>query len=69
MPKKKDNKSGDKQDKGKKNDSSATKADKNGSDDKEKDLYLTQIRYLNEKSERWGRAVTFMQFILLGMMW
>lgn len=52
MPKKKVKKSGDKQDKGKKNDSSATNADKNDSDDREKELYLTQIRYLNEKSER-----------------
>lgn len=72
MPKKKDNKSGDKQGKDKKTpkkDSSATDADKTGSGDKEKDLYLTQIRYLNEQSERWGSAITLTHFILIGMMW
>lgn len=57
MPKKKDKKRGDKQDeasKTKKKEISATPADKTASDDKEKDLYLTQIRYLNEQLERWG---------------
>ncbi|XP_070820786.1 cilia- and flagella-associated protein 157-like [Chaetodon trifascialis] len=56
MPKKKDKKSGDKQDKDRKTpkkDSSATPADKTASDDKEKDFYLTQIRYLNEQLERY----------------
>lgn len=55
MPKKKDKKSADKQDKDKKTpkkDSSATHADKTPSDDKEKDLYLTQVRYLSEQLER-----------------
>ncbi|XP_031161807.1 cilia- and flagella-associated protein 157 [Sander lucioperca] len=56
MPKKKDKKSGDKQDEAKKTskkESSAAPANKTGSDDKEKDLYLTQIRYLNEQLERY----------------
>ncbi|XP_032370898.1 cilia- and flagella-associated protein 157 [Etheostoma spectabile] len=56
MPKKKDKKSGDKQDEAKKTskkESSAASADKTGSDDKERDLYLTQIRYLNEQLERY----------------
>ncbi|KAF1389565.1 hypothetical protein PFLUV_G00074720 [Perca fluviatilis] len=56
MPKKKDKKSGDKQDEAKKTskkESSETPAVKTGSDDKEKDLYLTQIRYLNEQLERY----------------
>lgn len=55
MPRKKDKKSGDKQDEAKKTskkESSSTPADKTGSEDKEKDLYLTQIRYLNEQLER-----------------
>lgn len=57
MPKKKDKKIGDKQDEVKKTskyESSATPADKTASDDKEKDLYLIQIRYLNEQLERWA---------------
>ncbi|XP_070759876.1 cilia- and flagella-associated protein 157-like [Enoplosus armatus] len=56
MPKKKDKKSGDKQDEVKKTskkESSTTPADKTASDDKEKALYLTQIRYLNEQLERY----------------
>ena len=55
MPRKKDKKSGEKQDEAKKmskKGSSSTPADKTGSEDKEKDLYLTQIRYLNEQLER-----------------
>ncbi|XP_056232195.1 cilia- and flagella-associated protein 157-like [Seriola aureovittata] len=53
MPKKKDKKSSNKQDEAKKPQKSETPADKNVSDDKEKDLYLTQIRYLNEQLERY----------------
>lgn len=51
MPKKK-NKKGDKQEEDKKTAERDTTADKTGSDDKEKGLYLTQIRYLNEQLER-----------------
>lgn len=57
MPKKKDKKISDKQDKDlkpPKKDSPATEAEKNNCDDNDKHLYLTQIRYLNEKSERCG---------------
>ncbi|XP_044051952.1 cilia- and flagella-associated protein 157-like isoform X2 [Siniperca chuatsi] len=56
MPKKKDKKSGDKQDEVKKTskkESSPTPADKTASDDKEKALYPTQIRFLNEQLERY----------------
>ncbi|XP_035513720.1 cilia- and flagella-associated protein 157-like [Morone saxatilis] len=56
MPKKKDKKSGDAQDEDKKTqkkDRTATPADKPAPDDKEKDLYLIQIRYLNEQLERY----------------
>uniref|UniRef100_UPI0037E91A0B cilia- and flagella-associated protein 157 n=1 Tax=Semicossyphus pulcher TaxID=241346 RepID=UPI0037E91A0B len=56
MPKKKDKKSGDKQDdkkKTSKKESLETSRDKTASDDREKDLYLTQIQYLNEQLERY----------------
>ncbi|XP_069034602.1 cilia- and flagella-associated protein 157-like [Embiotoca jacksoni] len=53
MPKKKDKKSGDKQDQNKKTPKKDSVADKSGSTDKEKDLYLTQMRYLNEELERY----------------
>ncbi|KAM7415659.1 hypothetical protein PAMA_017947 [Pampus argenteus] len=56
MPKKKGKKSVEKQDEDKttqKKESPVIPADKSGSDDKEKDLYLTQIRYLNEQLERY----------------
>ncbi|XP_040011891.1 cilia- and flagella-associated protein 157-like [Xiphias gladius] len=53
MPKKKDKKSGEKQDEDKKTAKKEKPVDKNGSDDKEKVLYLTQIRYLNEQLERY----------------
>ncbi|XP_071340021.1 cilia- and flagella-associated protein 157-like [Trachinotus anak] len=53
MPKKKEKKNGDKQDEAKKTSKKESPADKNGSDDKEKDLYLTQIRYLNDQLERY----------------
>ncbi|XP_028269818.1 cilia- and flagella-associated protein 157 [Parambassis ranga] len=56
MPKKKEKKRGEKkQDEGKKrqkHESSAAAADKPGSDDREKELYLTQVKYLNEELER-----------------
>lgn len=57
MPKKKDKKTGDKQKEDKKTskkDTSATPANKSSHDEKDKDLYLTQIRYLDEQLERWG---------------
>ncbi|XP_031726478.1 cilia- and flagella-associated protein 157-like [Anarrhichthys ocellatus] len=57
MPKKKEKKSDDmKRDEVKKTskkESSSTRAAKSVSDDREKDLYLTQIRYLNEQVERY----------------
>lgn len=55
MPKKKDKKTGDKQKEDKKTskkDTSATPANKSSHDEKDKDLYLTQIRYLDEQLER-----------------
>ncbi|XP_029366201.1 cilia- and flagella-associated protein 157-like [Echeneis naucrates] len=53
MPKKKENKSSNKQDEVKKTQERETSGDKNGSDAKEKDLYLIQIRYLTEQLERY----------------
>ncbi|XP_040898799.1 cilia- and flagella-associated protein 157 [Toxotes jaculatrix] len=53
MPKKKDKKSSGKQDEDQKTPKKETPADKNGSGDKERDLYLIQIRYLNEQLERY----------------
>lgn len=52
MPKKKDKKGDDKQDEDKKTVKKDTPADKTGSGGREKDLYLTQMRYLNEQLER-----------------
>ncbi|TKS77927.1 Cilia- and flagella-associated protein 157 [Collichthys lucidus] len=56
MPKKKDKKTGDKQKEDKKTskkDTSATPANKSSHDEKDKDLYLTQIRHLDEQLERY----------------
>uniref|UniRef100_A0A3P8SLU7 Cilia- and flagella-associated protein 157 n=1 Tax=Amphiprion percula TaxID=161767 RepID=A0A3P8SLU7_AMPPE len=56
MPKKKEKKTGEKQEETKKTpnkSSSETPADKTSADDKEKDLYLTQIKYLTEQLERY----------------
>jgi len=55
MPKKKEKKSGDKQNgntKAPKTEGPPTSAYKTSSADRERDLYLTQIRYLNEELER-----------------
>lgn len=52
MPKKKENKV-DQRDKDNKTQITGTSATKySGSDDKEKNLYLSQIRHLNEKLDR-----------------
>ncbi|XP_008274624.1 cilia- and flagella-associated protein 157 [Stegastes partitus] len=56
MPKKKEKNSGEKQDETKKTpkkDNSATPAVKTGLGDKEKDLYLTQIKYLTDQLEQY----------------
>ncbi|XP_068460769.1 cilia- and flagella-associated protein 157-like isoform X2 [Clinocottus analis] len=52
MPRKKEKKQ-DEVKKTAKKESSSTPADKSGSEDKEKSLYLIQIRYLNEQLERY----------------
>lgn len=55
MPKKnkKDKKSGDKQkNEAKKTGNTETPTDKSGSDDRERALFLTQLRYLSEQLER-----------------
>lgn len=64
MPKK-DNKSDNKEDEDKNTsvkDSSVTAADS------EKALYLTQIRYLDEQLERWGKTNSPQLFRLLQLM-
>ncbi|XP_029999158.1 cilia- and flagella-associated protein 157-like [Sphaeramia orbicularis] len=55
MPKKKDKKTSeqDEDNKTRKKESRVASVDKTASDDKEKRLYLTQIRYLNEQLERY----------------
>ncbi|XP_041855706.1 cilia- and flagella-associated protein 157-like [Melanotaenia boesemani] len=56
MPKKKEKKSGDKRNensKTPKKESSPTSANKTNPDDNEKDIYLTQIRHLNEELDRY----------------
>ncbi|XP_034026696.1 cilia- and flagella-associated protein 157 [Thalassophryne amazonica] len=56
MPKKEEKKTLDKQDEGnrtKKSENSLTRTNKPGYDDNEKDLYLTQIRHLEEQVERY----------------
>ncbi|KAI3371951.1 hypothetical protein L3Q82_006825 [Scortum barcoo] len=53
MPKNKGKKSGDKQDEANKTKKKETSVDKTACDDKEKDLYLTQLRHLNEQLERY----------------
>lgn len=54
MPKKKDKKTSEPAEdiKSRKKESEVASVDKTASDDKEKRLYLTQIRYLNEQLER-----------------
>lgn len=52
MPKKKENKTGQKGKDNKTPPRETSAANYSGSDDKEKSLYLIQIRYLNEKLDR-----------------